>query len=266
MTAISIMLSSSAAWGSAVTLQWDPSLDSDVAGYKIYAGTSSGQFGAPITVGKVTQASVPNLTGGARYYFVVTAVNSAGGESVPCAELGYTLPTSNGAPVAVTDGISAIPNQTTRFDSALLARNDTDPEGEMLEVSSVSSASEKGGEGALAEGYVFYTPPAGFQGVDSLGYVVRDGHGNTASGTVVITVKPAAVPAITPSKCTPQSDGSVVVQFRTVPRRAFVIQAALDLQNWTALGQVSSGNTGEICYRDSEAGQFPQRYYRLTVP
>jgi hypothetical protein len=37
-----------------VTLQWDPNLEADVAGYKVYYGTSSGQYQYYVDVGKTT--------------------------------------------------------------------------------------------------------------------------------------------------------------------------------------------------------------------
>ena len=58
-------------------LTWDANTESDLAGYKVYAGTASGAFGPPVDVGNVTTFDVINLQGGKTYYFAVTAYNSA---------------------------------------------------------------------------------------------------------------------------------------------------------------------------------------------
>jgi len=73
----------------AATLSWTPPLSrtdgsalTNLSGYRIYYGNAPGQFGSPITINNpgITTYVVENLQAGT-YYFVVTAVDSAGGES-----------------------------------------------------------------------------------------------------------------------------------------------------------------------------------------
>jgi hypothetical protein len=64
-----------------VTLTWDPSTATNLAGYKIYIGTASGGYGSPITVGNVTSYTISNLGIGSTYYFAVTDYNTSGVES-----------------------------------------------------------------------------------------------------------------------------------------------------------------------------------------
>jgi hypothetical protein len=63
----------------------------DVAGYKVYMGTTSGAYGSPISVGSVTSYVINNLAIGTTYYFVVTAYNSSGGESLPSNEVSRSI-------------------------------------------------------------------------------------------------------------------------------------------------------------------------------
>ena len=63
-----------------VTLAWDPNSETDLAGYKVYYGTSPGTYGAPISMGKRTTFTVNGLSPGT-YYFAVTAYNTSGLES-----------------------------------------------------------------------------------------------------------------------------------------------------------------------------------------
>ncbi len=52
-----------------VTLQWDANNDSTVTGYKVYYGTSSGNYPNSIDVGKTTTYTVSNLQDTVTYYF-----------------------------------------------------------------------------------------------------------------------------------------------------------------------------------------------------
>ena len=61
-----------------VTLAWDPNTEPDLAGYKLYYGTASGDYAEVIDVGNTTMYTVTNLTAGDTYYFAVTAHDASG--------------------------------------------------------------------------------------------------------------------------------------------------------------------------------------------
>jgi hypothetical protein len=75
-----------------VSLIWDPSISPDVSGYKVYVGTNSGIYNAPITVGNQTSYTVTGLSDGT-YYFAVTAFDPAGNESDFSNEVSATVGT-----------------------------------------------------------------------------------------------------------------------------------------------------------------------------
>jgi hypothetical protein len=62
-------------------LTWSPDTSTNLAGYKIYVGTSSGVYSSAVNVGNVTTYAVTNLGIGTTYYFAVSAFNSSGIES-----------------------------------------------------------------------------------------------------------------------------------------------------------------------------------------
>jgi chitodextrinase len=67
-----------------VTLTWAPSTASDLAGYKIYRSTTSGVYGtalATVPAGTVTYQAT-GLSANTTYFFVITAYDSAGNESL----------------------------------------------------------------------------------------------------------------------------------------------------------------------------------------
>ncbi|MGA6826000.1 fibronectin type III domain-containing protein [Nitrospira sp. NS4] len=74
-----------------VSVAWDPVTSTGLAGYKVYMGTASGNYGTPIDVGNVTSSLVDSLLVGTTYYFVVTAYNSSGLESPPSTEVSKTI-------------------------------------------------------------------------------------------------------------------------------------------------------------------------------
>jgi hypothetical protein len=80
-----------------VTLAWDASSDTSIAGYKLRYGTSSGNPSQTIDVGKTTTQTVSNLNDATTYFFTVTAYNTAALESQPSNEISYTTPASGSA-------------------------------------------------------------------------------------------------------------------------------------------------------------------------
>jgi hypothetical protein len=69
-----------------VTLEWDPSPDTTVIGYRLLMGTQSQKYVARITLGK--QTSVKVFINHPATYFVVTAYNVDGLDSKPSGEVG----------------------------------------------------------------------------------------------------------------------------------------------------------------------------------
>ncbi len=80
---VSVALVLTAPIRGSVTLSWLANTETDLAGYKIYRGTTSGSYGSPIAViGKdATSYTVSALQSGTTYFFVITAYNNLGNES-----------------------------------------------------------------------------------------------------------------------------------------------------------------------------------------
>ena len=84
-----------------ITLAWNANSDPDIAGYKVYYGTGSRDYGVNLTVGNFTSCVVSGLTAGKTYYFAATAYNTGGQQSDYSTEMSYTVPA---APSPSTDG------------------------------------------------------------------------------------------------------------------------------------------------------------------
>ena len=89
-----------------VTLAWNASSDSSVAGYRLRYGTTSGNPSQDINVGNTTARTVSNLNDGTTYFFTVTAYNTAGIQSSPSNQVAYTTsaPTSGAHALTVMNG------------------------------------------------------------------------------------------------------------------------------------------------------------------
>jgi fibronectin type 3 domain-containing protein len=76
----------------AVTLTWDPSPSSGVAGYNVYYGPYDGYYPNEVSVAGTNQAAISGLMDGVTYYFVVRAYDGAGQESDPSSQASYAVP------------------------------------------------------------------------------------------------------------------------------------------------------------------------------
>ena len=99
-TMLFLSLASQARATGSVTLQWNPNLEPDIAGYRLYYGLASGNYTQQIDVGNTTARTVSNLADGTTYFFAVTAYNTVTMES----------PLSN--EVSATVGVSPTPTPT----------------------------------------------------------------------------------------------------------------------------------------------------------
>jgi hypothetical protein len=75
-----------------VTLAWDPVVDLDLAGYKLYYGTSRRSYDQIVDVRNFTTNTVDTLQEGTTYFFAVVAYNTVGLESDYSNEVSYTPP------------------------------------------------------------------------------------------------------------------------------------------------------------------------------
>ena len=76
-----------------ITLAWNPSNDSDVAGYKVYRRTAGKVYKKPIgTVENVPNPELSlNLSYGKKYFFAVTSYDRYGNESSPSNEVSWPI-------------------------------------------------------------------------------------------------------------------------------------------------------------------------------
>jgi hypothetical protein len=76
-----------------VSLAWNPSMSTNITGYRVYVGNSSRNYGTSIQIGIQTTYTVTGLTDGT-YYFAVTAFDGNGNESDFSNEVSKTIGSS----------------------------------------------------------------------------------------------------------------------------------------------------------------------------
>ena len=72
------------------TFEWEPNPEPDIAGYRLYYGTTSGTHPTMFDVGNITTATLPFPNTGT-FYIVATAYNTSALESLPSDELVATI-------------------------------------------------------------------------------------------------------------------------------------------------------------------------------
>lgn len=78
----------------AVNLVWNANPENNITGYRVSYGTTPGVYPNFINVGTSPAATIPALSVGTTYYFVVAAVNQAGLQGPASVEISYQIPQS----------------------------------------------------------------------------------------------------------------------------------------------------------------------------
>ena len=174
-------------------------------------------------------------------------------------------------PIAAADTLGTMKNTPVSAPAVKLLANDSDPNGHPLSVVSVSAASSNGGTVFLDGGFLTYTPPAGFIGLDSFTYAISDGLGGTATGTVNVTVTGSDGASLNLISMVRTADG-FLVGFAGIPGDTYLIQFTNSLTppiTWTTLtppGPIQAGPNGLFQHEDKPNPIPPQRFYRAAIP
>jgi hypothetical protein len=96
--------------------------------------------------------------------------------------------------------------------------------------------------------------------VDQNGNVYVTGYDTTAAGgTEMVTIK------YSPFILQRRPDGTVLLEAQGAPGESFDIRASVDLQSWVDLGSAITGTNGLMQFSDTNAPNYPARFY-VTFP
>lgn len=128
--------------------------------------------------------------------FTYTITDGAGHSSTATATVTITGISQNEAPVAANDQLEMAEDAGATDVTAMLIGNDSDPDGDSFQVSSVQAVSDKGATVTVThDGQVVYDPGKIFIGLeegetatDSFSYTITDANGATATATATVTI------------------------------------------------------------------------------
>ena len=212
-------------------------------------------YGAPATLTDGSASlTITNLPAGIHS---ISAVYSGDGSAMFLNQLVNTPPFAGGVIVQINPLSAGI-----KFPLANLDYYDAD--GDPLALN-VSTHSDEGGAISTAQGWVFYTPLAGYSGADSFSYSVQDTFGATASATVEINPgvgigddQSANLSVVT------LSNDTYLVTFSGIPWLDYTIQytESLTQPDWHSIATMTADSQGFFKYVDTLPQGTPSRYYR----
>ena len=138
---------------------------------------------AAIVGGKIVYTPNANFNGTDTFSYTV----SDGNGGTDTATVTVTVGEENDPPVAVDDSVSMDEDTTATIDPLA---NDTDPDGDPLSLVGTPTSTAGGTVTVNPDGTIDYTPPADFNGTDTITYTVTDPSGATDTGTITVTVNP----------------------------------------------------------------------------
>lgn len=250
-----ILLSFCLAWVSAqgargVTLAWDPSPDTSVAGYYVHYGTISGTYTTEVDTGSDTTIQISDLVVGETYYFAVTAYNAQRIQSAPSGEIAYTVPEV--VPTPVTGVVRMLPagasNRLPRLQLQVPANR---PYVVLASEDLKSWTPIHQGVSASTDWIEWSDPRAALLPQRFYRLMLPD----KPLVPGVLSILPAAIP-----------QGTVGLRPSVAPGQQYEIQASQDLVVWTTLHEGICASSKPMDFVDSQAGLYPKRFYRLALP
>src|SRR2546425_1408544 len=163
-----------------VTLAWDPNTETDLAGYKLYYGLSSGSYPSSVDVGNLTSYTLSGLLEGRIYYFAVTAYNLSLGESGFSNEVSKALADVTPPTVSLTAPAAG----ATVLGSMTVSAGATDNVG-IVGVQFKLDGVNLGAEDTTNSYSISWNSTLAANGTHTLAAVARDAAGNTATSAVV---------------------------------------------------------------------------------
>lgn len=169
----------------------------------------------------------------------------------------------NTPPQALPDVVLRGISQGTKHRVSDLLGNDSDGDGDLVEFLGVSQQTQEGGNLATSDGWVFYTPPAGFVNADAFTYTVRDRWGATTTATVEIVPRVGYEPAANLALLD-LGAGTYRIAFSGIPWRTYNIEytETTSAPHWQLLTARTTDSQGRFYYDDTVPAEAPSRYYR----
>ena len=227
-----------------VSLAWNPSPDSSVAGYKVYYGVASHVYTNSVDVGLVTNATIAGLSPNVTYYFAATTHDSSGAESVFSNEAVYTVPQAQATSNSVVTAQGVVAGQNVSLSVAAQGTGQLKYQWK-FNSSIIATATNA----VLSLNQVL----AAQSGIYSV--TVTDGNGLTTNIAANLTIYPTAAATLTqPTLAGKQYSFNVT----GVAGGQYVVERSTNLSDWLPV----QTNTSPFTFVDPNATRFNQCFYR----
>jgi hypothetical protein len=234
-----------------LTVAWDPNLEPDVAGYRLYYGVASRAYSQTLDVGASTSATVAGLEKGKTYYFAVTAYSTQGQESERSDEVIYQLPSNEPPTVEIPS-----PGQFNRGGVIRIDAAATDADGVISKVEFYAGEKKIGEAKAAPFEAIWNEDSIGEHTVRAIAY---DDSGASSSAEVKVEVKELAIRQI--DRLT---DRSLQVKVTGAIGHTNRIYASSDLVQWTLIA-TATNTDGVVTVIDPEAAGESRRFYKAEA-
>src|SRR5438132_888633 len=249
-----------------VTLAWDPSVGSHIAGYRLYSGTTSGVYTQIIEIGNTTSTSVSNLTPGQKYFFAVTAYNTSALESVKSNEVSYTAPTPPPTPTPTPpapSSLTASPMSSSQINLAWKDNSNNETGFKIQRSTDGITFTRIAAVGANTKSYV----DTGLNPQTKYWYRVRayNQRGNSGfSNTAIATTPPRPPSAPTALTATAISQTRINLAWRDNSRNetGFYILRSIDGTSFSRIAAVGANVTS---YTNMALAAAKKYYYRVRA-
>ncbi|MDB4746321.1 tandem-95 repeat protein, partial [Verrucomicrobia bacterium] len=144
-------------------------------------------------IGQVSSSASQGGPGQDGIYVVTISVSDGRGGVV---EMSIQIVVTNPLPVAVDDAYSVDEDAVLSLALPGVMQNDSDLDGDVIEVTNITSNPQDGTLASNADGSFIYTPDANFNGSDVFTYEIADADGGVDSAVVVITINPVNDPPV----------------------------------------------------------------------
>jgi hypothetical protein len=224
-------------------LEWDPSYDPNVVGYRVYNGEESGNYTHSVDVGLQTSVPLTNLCAGITHYLAVTAYDVNQIESPMSEEVWYT---------PRVDGINSglIPfTFTTCADLTTIKFS-----GHVGQQCRVAASSD------MIEWHAVHTES--FSRDDTATYY-EDGINYYPKRFFRVVATPPWQPNGPLPFTLTTSPSANLIEFIGRPGRLCRIMASFDLNNWQELYSLTPEDSSPLVYYDAGSDTYPMRFYRV---
>ena len=177
-------------YGAYLNLTWNANTEEDLAGYKVYYGTLSGNYETTIDVENITEYKLADLKEGITYYIALTAYDNSNNESEKSDEVSGVAkapPDIQNPTINVT-----APTSYSTYSTSNSTINIGGTASDNVDVTSVTWSNKRGGRGSAfgTTNWTIYNISLK-SGQNIIIVTATDAAGNTGTDTITITYTPS---------------------------------------------------------------------------